>query len=319
MKAVFLDYNTIGPQDLDLSPLKECLPELIFYDSTAPSDVPDRIQDVEYILTNKVELNRTNLSKANNLKFIGLTATGTDNIDLNYTQKNNIRVCNIRSYCTHSVVEHVFSVILNLSHNINHYQQSVKNGEWQKADDFCLINQPIRELSAMTIGIIGYGELGKNVALMAKFFGMKVLINTRSKSNLQKDDAISPLNTLLKEADIISLHCPLTNETKNMISDIELSLMKNNAILINTARGALVDSQALLEALVSKKIAGAAIDVLPQEPPIDGNCLLDYHDNNLILTPHIAWATSKARQNAIDQLAKTICAFQAGQKLNVIS
>ena len=319
MKAVFLDYNTIGPQDLDMSPLMKCLPELKLYDATSRSEVPDRIASAEYILTNKVELNAANLSRARTLKFIGLTATGADNIDSDYTRKRNIRVCNIRSYCTQSVVEHVFSSVLNLSHNINHYQQSVKNGDWQKADDFCLINHPIRELSTMTIGIIGYGELGKNVALMAKSFGMKILINTRSKSTLKKGDEITPLNKLFKEADVISLHCPLTNETRNMISENELSLMRNNAILINTARGALVDSQALLEALVSKKIAGAAIDVLPQEPPVDGNCLLDYQDNNLILTPHIAWATSKARQNAIDQLAKTICAFQAGKKLNAIT
>lgn len=319
MKAVFLDYNTIGPKDLDLGPLFECLPELELFDATSPDEVPKRIHDVEYILTNKVVLNASNLEAVKNLKFIGLTATGADNIDLNYTKENNIRVCNIRSYCSQSVVEHIFGVLFNLTHNIGYYRDLATNGAWQKGDDFCLLNHSIRELSSMKIGIIGYGELGKSVAKMAKNFGMCVLINTRSTACLKDGEESIPLSSLLAEADIVSLHCPLTDKTKNLIGKEELDLMKSSAILINTARGALIDSQALYTALTEKKIAAAAIDVLPQEPPTDGNVLLNYKEKNLIVTPHIAWATVEARQNGINQLAKTVRAFQAGKKLNILS
>jgi glycerate dehydrogenase len=319
MKAVFLDYNTIGPKDLDLGPLFECLPELELFDASSPHEVPKRINEVEYILTNKVVLNASNLEAASNLKLIGLTATGADNFDLIYTKKNNIRVCNIRSYCSQSVVEHIFGVLMNLTHNIGYYRDLATNGAWQKGDDFCLLNHSIRELSSMKMGIIGYGELGKSVAKMAKHFGMRVLINTRSTNHLEDDEESIPLSSLLAEADVISLHCPLTNKTKNLIGKNELDLMKPSSILINTARGALIDSQALCTALAKREIAAAAIDVLPQEPPVDGNALLNYKEKNLIVTPHIAWATVEARQNGINQLAATVRAFQAGKKLNILS
>ncbi len=319
MKAVFLDYNTIGPKELNLAPLFKCLPELELFDATSSDEVQERIQDAEYILTNKIELNETNLNAAKQLKFIGLTATGSDNIDLTYTKKNNIRVCNIRSYCSQSVVEHVFGVLLSLSHNIGHYQESATNGNWQKADDFCLLNHPIKELSSMTMGIVGYGELGRNVAKMAKNFGMDVLINTRTTTNLNDHEQSISLPSLLEKADVISLHCPLTDITNNIIGENELKMMKSSAILINTARGALIDSQALFNALNEGIIAAAAIDVLSEEPPINGNVLLEYKGKNLIVTPHIAWATIEARQNAINQLADTIEAFQAEKKLNVLT
>lgn len=318
MTAVFLDYNTIGPDDLDPSPLIDCLPDIEFYGSTTPDEVKDRIQNAEFILTNKVQLNSSNLEGAKKLKFIGLTATGADNIDLGYAKKKNIRVCNIRAYCTQSVVEHVFGALLSLTHNLRSYSQLVDGGDWQKSDDFCLLRYPIKELSSMKLGVVGYGELGRNVAKMGKAFGMSVIINTRSKNEFNCEEEHVTFKRLLEESDVVSLHCPLTIETKNLIGIEEVKLMKPSSILINTARGGLIDSEALLFALKNGIIAGAAIDVLPEEPPINGNALLEYKKLNLIMTPHIAWGAIEARQNAISQLAGTIKAFQNNQKINAL-
>lgn len=318
MTAVFLDYNTIGPDDLDPSPLIDCLPDIEFYGSTTPDEVKDRIQNAEFILTNKVQLNSSNLEGAKKLKFIGLTATGADNIDLGYAKKKNIRVCNIRAYCTQSVVEHVFGALLSLTHNLRSYSQLVDSGDWQKSDDFCLLRYPIKELSSMKLGVVGYGELGRNVAKMGKAFGMSVIINTRSKNEFNCEEEHVTFKRLLEESDVVSLHCPLTIETKNLIGIEEVKLMKPSSILINTARGGLIDSEALLFALKNGIIAGAAIDVLPEEPPINGNALLEYKKLNLIMTPHIAWGAIEARQNAISQLAGTIKAFQNNQKINAL-
>lgn len=318
MTSVFLDYNTIGPEELDSAPLKKCLPGLKLFDSTSPEEVPNRVKNAEFILTNKVKLFEGNLKTAEKLKFIGLTATGADNIDLDYAKSRDIRVCNIQAYCTQSVVEHVFGSILNLTHNIYEYQNLVQNGAWQKSDDFCMLQYPIRELSSMTIGIIGYGELGRNVAKMARTFNMRVLVNTRSKNKRNKYEKHVSLQNLLKNSDVVSLHCPLTDETKHLISNQELGLMKPNSILINTARGALIESKALFDALIKNKISGAAIDVLPEEPPTEGNVLLDYKGRNLFLTPHIAWGTIEARQNAINQLANAILAFKNNESFNVL-
>ena len=318
MTAVFLDYNTIGPEDLDPSPLIDCLPDIEFYGSTTPDEVKDRIQNAEFILTNKVQLNSSNLEGAKKLKFIGLTATGADNIDLGYAKKKNIRVCNIRAYCTQSVVEHVFGALLSLTHNLRSYSQLVDGGDWQKSDDFCLLRYPIKELSSMKLGVVGYGELGRNVAKMGKAFGMSVIINTRSKNEFNCEEEHVTFKRLLEESDVVSLHCPLTIETKNLIGIEEVKLMKPSSILINTARGGLIDSEALLFALKNGIIAGAAIDVLPEEPPINGNALLEYKKLNLIMTPHIAWGAIEARQNAISQLAGTIKAFQNNQKINAL-
>ena len=318
MTAVFLDYNTIGPDDLDPSPLIDCLPDIEFYGSTTPDEVKDRIQNAEFILTNKVQLNSSNLEGAKKLKFIGLTATGADNIDLGYAKKKNIRVCNIRAYCTQSVVEHVFGALLSLTHNLRSYSQLVDGGDWQKSDDFCLLRYPIKELSSMKLGVVGYGELGRNVAKMGKAFGMSVIINTRSKNEFNSEEEHVTFKRLLEESDVVSLHCPLTIETKNLIGIEEVKLMKPSSILINTARGGLIDSDALLFALKNGIIAGAAIDVLPEEPPINGNALLEYKKLNLIMTPHIAWGTIEARQNAINQLADTVKAFQNNQKINAL-
>ncbi|MEQ9561047.1 MAG: D-2-hydroxyacid dehydrogenase [Woeseiaceae bacterium] len=316
MKAVFLDFATLGAADLDRTPLSNALPGIEFFDGTSDEQRLDRIVDTEFVLANKVRLGRDLIAASTKLKFIGLTATGTDNIDLAAASDHGVAVCNIRAYCTESVVEHVFAVLLNLAHSIGRFDRDVRDGEWQRAADFCMLNHPIRQLSAMTIGIVGHGALGRGVADMARNFGMRVLIARRRGAPAMPDDGRTDFDEILRECDVISLHCPLNDETRLLFGEQEFRRMKPNAILVNTARGGLVDSIALVEALSSGQIAAAAIDVLPKEPPSNGDPLLEYRASNLIVTPHIAWATTEARQNAINELAKNIRAFQRGESRN---
>ena len=315
MKAVFLDFATLGPAELDASALAEVLPEVCFFDSTEPRLTAERIEDAEFVLTNKTRLDERVLSTAKSLRYIGLTATGTDNVDLPSARRLGIAVTNIRAYCTRSVVEHVFGVLLALAHNLGRYQRAVRAGDWRRSTEFCLLEYPIRELSAMTLGLVGYGELGRGVAEVARAFGMTTLIARRRGAPVADDGRID-FPELLKRSDIVSLHCPLTPETKNLMGAPEFGLMKPRAFLVNTARGGLVDSAALVDALKKGSLAGAAIDVLREEPPAHGDPLLDYDGDNLILTPHIAWATVEARQNALDELAANVASFLEGGNRN---
>jgi len=314
MKAVFLDFATMGA-GLDLRQLESLVSELVVYDDSPDATVAERISDAEIVFTNKIRLTRELLSEAPKLKFIALTATGTDNIDTECAREHGIAVANIRHYCTQSVVEHVFGVLLALTHSLPQYHESVRAGEWQRSTEFCMLHYPVRELSAMTLGIVGYGALGQGVARIAREFGMTVLVSARPGTDGVPDDRVG-FGDLLARSDVISLHCPLTDATRKLFSAREFAAMKDSAILINTARGGLVDSQALADALANGAIAAAAIDVLPKEPPVDGDPLLDYRGDNLVLTPHIAWATDEARQNAIDELAANTRAFLDGTERN---
>jgi glycerate dehydrogenase len=314
MKAAFLDFATLGSDELNLSPLQGIVPDLTVYDNTSPEQVVQRISDTEIVFANKVRLTRGILEKAPAVRFVGLTATGVDNVDLDAAVQNGIAVCNIRGYCTQSIVEHVFAVLLVLSHNILRYDRSVREGDWQKAENFCMLKFPIRELSAMTLGIVGHGELGSRVAEMARQFNMKVLIARRQGQ--EPGDGRLDLSDILQQCDVLSLHCPLTDENRGFIGESEFELMKPTAILINTARGGLVDANALVDALANGQIAAAAIDVLSHEPPVDGDPLIDYSGDNLIITPHIAWGTVEARQNAINELAENLIAFSEGKRRN---
>jgi glycerate dehydrogenase len=316
MKAVFLDFATMGP-DLSIDRLRALLPELQVFPATKDQEVAERVQGANFIFTNKVRLSAEILRGIPELRFVGLTATGTDNVDLSAAQQHGVAVCNIRAYCTQSVTEHVFACLLNLTHNIGQYDAAVKAGEWQRTDEFCLLAYPIRELSAMTLGIVGYGELGKGVANLARSFGMQVIVSARPGSAAVDDGRVS-FNDLLERADVISLHCPLNDTTRELFGAAEFSRMKSDAILINTARGGLVDSAALADALRAGDIAAAAVDVLSNEPPVGGDPLLDYDGANLLVTPHIAWATGAARQAAIDELAANIEAFLDGRERNRI-
>ena len=316
MKAVFLDFGTMGAEDLDPSILAEVVPDFEVFDSTKPELVAGRIDGVDFVFANKVRITAELIANSSDLRFIGLTATGVDNVDLEAARKHNVAVCNIRSYCTQSVVEHVFAVLLNLTHSVRQYDRSARSGAWQQANNFCMLEYPIRELSAMTIGIVGHGELGSGVANVARQFGMSVMIARRAGQNAAPDDGRSDFSDILRQCDVVSLHCPLTDETRGLIGADELLLMKSSAILINTARGGLIDTAALVAALRNGTIAAAAIDVLPREPPVDGDPLLNYEGDNLILTPHIAWGTVEARQKAIDEVAANVRAFLAGEKRN---
>jgi glycerate dehydrogenase len=314
MKAVFLDYSTLGP-GLDTSPLTDLIPDFQFFDATGNEQVAGRIGDAEFVIANKVRLDDELMERASKLQFIGLTATGTDNIDLDGARRRGIAVCNIRGYCTQSVTEHVFGVLLMLTHSLHRYTAAVRQGKWQQAKVFCMHDYPVRELSSMTMGIVGHGELGRSVANRARDFGMNVLISGRPGTGAVPGDRV-PFNEVLERSDVISLHCPLSEETGRLFSTAEFQHMKASSVLINTARGALVDSSALVSALGSGEIAAAAIDVLSDEPPVNGDPLLDYEGANLIVTPHVAWSSEQARQGAVSQLAANIAAFLDGGERN---
>lgn len=315
MKAAFLDFATVGSDELDDTPLRNLTDSFEVYDNTAPDEVVERIADTDFVYVNKIRMTRNIIEQAPNLKFIGLVATGTDNVDLEAAREHDVAVCNIRAYCTNSVVEHVFAMLLSLSHSLGLYHRSVRRGDWANAVNFCMLGYPIRELAGKQIGIVGYGELGRGVARVAEAFGMNVLISRRPGVSAGDPERMD-FDEVLAACDVLSLHCPLTDDTAGLIGRAELENMKPSAILINTARGGLVDSAALVDALGNGSIAAAGIDVLSQEPPVDGDPLLDYDGDNLIVTPHIAWATVEARQNAINEVAANVAAFLNGDERN---
>jgi glycerate dehydrogenase len=314
MKATFLDFATMGP-GLDTAALSAILPDIEFIEVTADAEIAERIHGAEFVLGNKVRITAEHMRANPELRYIGLTATGTDNIDLDAARENDIAVCNIRAYCTQSIAEHVFGCLLNLTRSLSQFNATVRDGEWQNSKDFCLLSFPMRELSAMTLGIVGYGELGKGVATVAKAFGMEVIISARPGSETVPEGRVA-FDDLLRRADVVSLHCPLSDETRDLFGHDAFAAMRPGAILINTARGGLVDSAALVSALRNGEIAAAAVDVLPEEPPVNGNPLLNYEGSNLMITPHVAWGTNEARQAALDQLAACIAAFLKGDRLN---
>ncbi len=313
MSSVFLDFATLGSDDLDLSPLLDVLPDLKCFDTTTADQLAERIAGREFVFVNKVPLGPGEIAATESLRYIGVAATGTDIVDKDCARKRGVAVTNIRAYCTRSVVEHVMGVMLMMTHNLANYRGDVERGAWQKANTFCLLSRPVRELSSLTLGIVGYGELGRAVARAAEQFGMRVLVSKRPGSASDGDVRRVDFEELLSEADVLTLHCPLTDATRGLINETTLARMKRGAYLINTARGALVDSAALVDALDREHLSGAAIDVLAEEPPVNGDPLLDYSGDRLILTPHIAWSSRTARQQAVNELAANVAAFLDGQ------
>ena len=310
MKAVFLDFATMG-SGLDVTGLNELFPGVEVFDVTANDDVAERIRGAAFVFCNKSRIRGDAIRGNDDLRYIGLTATGTDNIDIEAATECGVTVRNIRAYCTRSIAEHVFGCLLNLTRNLGQFDKAVRAGKWQSSPDFCLLSYPMHELSAMTLGIVGYGELGRGVARVAEAFGMRVIVSARPGSAAVPDGRVA-FEELLEQSDVVSLHCPLNENNEKLFGESVFRKMKSNAILINTARGGLVDSAALVTALQDGEIAAAAIDVLPQEPPVDGNPLLDYDGANLMITPHVAWGSNEARQAAIDQLVENARAFLAG-------
>jgi glycerate dehydrogenase len=328
MRTVFLDYDTVSNGDLDASQITRIVGDVRFYPQTADSQIAERIADAEVVLSNKAKLSRVRLEAARALKLIALAATGTDEVDLVSAKALGIAVCNVRGYCTASVVQHTWAMILSLNQHLSGYARLAADGTWVKNQEYAVLAYPIRELTGLTLGVIGWGTLGRGVAKVGEAFGMRVIVGERPGVALERDAARAggvapesaatldpvrvPLEQLLCAADIVSLHCPSTAATRGMIGAAQLALMKPDAILINTARGALVDSAALACALKERRLAGAGIDVLPQEPPVDGDPLLDADLPNLILTPHVAWGAREARQRCLDEMAANIQDFLRG-------
>jgi glycerate dehydrogenase len=310
MSAVFLDFGTVG-DDLDPASLRSAAPGLVLHAYTQPEEIASRIAGCEVVLTNKVRLNRDLIEGAGSLRVIGLTATGTNNIDLTAARERGVAVCNIRDYCTPSVVQHVLGVLLHLTHHLAEYSREAVDGTWMRATSFGLLHHPIRELRGRTLGIVGWGTLGSAVARACESaLGMQVIVANRPGGAAQPDRV--DLDELLARADVVSLHCPLTPETTGLISAARLARMKPDAILINTARGALVDVAALAAALRARRLGGAAIDVLPEEPPVGGSPLFAPDLTNLIVTPHMAWAARESRQRCLDELAANIEDWRRG-------
>jgi glycerate dehydrogenase len=320
MRSVFLDFGTVSHDDLDTANLKRVLPGIALYPASTEAEVEERIAGCEFILTNKLNISRARMRAVPNLRFIGLTATGTNNVDLEAARELGIAVCNIREYCTASVAQHVLGVVLALTHRFREYSQAAVDGTWAASAQFTVPGAPIRELTGKVFGVVGYGTLGKAASEAARnALGMRVLVAQRAGTkpgDAAPAGANAPvrvtLDELLRTADVLSLHCPLTPATTGLIGRRELALMKPDAILVNTARGALVDLDALVVALKAGDLGGAAIDVLPQEPPVNGSPLFEAGIPNLLVTPHIAWAAFEARQRAVDELALNIEDFLRG-------
>jgi len=317
MQGVFLDSESLDRDDIDFENLRSTLPEWKFHGQTRPEETIERVQDAEIVVSNKVVLDRAALQGARSLKLVCVAATGTNNVDLVAAKELGISVCNVVHYATPSVVQHVFSLVTALNTKLLNYHEAVLAGSWNRSDQFCLLDYPIRELDGLTMGIVGYGELGKAVARAAECFGMKVLISERP--GVGTTPGRVPLSKLLPQVDVLSLHCPLTDDTRNLIGSNELALMKNTALLINTARGGIVDEQALANALSAGTIGGAGIDTLTQEPPVEGNVLLNPDLPNLIVTPHIAWASRSARQRLVDGVTANVRAFLARKPTNLVT
>ncbi len=313
--GVFLDLESIHPQDLDLTELRDSLVNWTFHDSSHSDQVGARIATAQVVVTNKVPLNADHLRAAGRLRLICLAATGADRIDVQAARDAGVSVRNARDYATASVAEAVFALLLTLLRQLDAYRRQVSLGHWSESPHFCLFDAPIEELNGKVMGIVGYGVLGRAVAERAKAFGMRVLV-AQSLHNAGHDNARVPLSDLLRLADVVSLHCPLSRLTAGLIGARELALMKRGAILINTARGGIVDERALVGALKAGTIAGAGIDVVAQEPPAADNPLLRFVSPRLILTPHIAWASRSARQRLVGEIVANIRAFQRGETRN---
>jgi glycerate dehydrogenase len=314
--AVFLDLDSIDRDDLDLSKLNAVVDSWQWHGLTKEGELNEALAGADVVVSNKVILADDHLSRAEDLKLVCIAATGTNNIDLEAAARNNIAVCNVDGYATPSVVQHVFTLLLVLTTRFNEYTSAVKQGEWSRSSFFCLLDYPIRELAGKTIGIVGYGHLGRAVASIAEAFGMKVLLAKRNIEDTRPGRVA--LHDLLPQVDVLSLHCPLTEENRGMIAADELALMKQDAVLINTARGGLVDEYALLDALKAHRIGGAGLDVLEKEPPPQGYPILKADLPNLIITPHTAWASRESRQRLLDEIALNIEAFKAGESRNAV-
>ncbi|MGD1820924.1 MAG: D-2-hydroxyacid dehydrogenase [Pleomorphochaeta sp.] len=318
MKIVVLDGYTLNPGDLSWNELK-ALGDTIIYDRTKACDIVSRIGDAQVVLTNKTPLTKETFEKCKNIKYVGVLATGYNVVDTNAAKEHGIIVTNIPTYSTTAVAQFVFALLLELCHRVGHHSEKVSTGAWANSIDFAFWDYPLIELYGKTMGIIGLGKIGHQTSIIAKSFGLKVIAYNPSKKEEWEKEGIEyvSLDTVLKESDIISLHCPLTPATEKIINKESLSKVKDGVMIINTSRGALIDEEALYQALESKKVSGAAMDVLTHEPPEQDNKLCTHP--NCIITPHIAWAPKESRQRLMDIAVDNIKNFINNTPINIVN
>jgi len=317
MNIVVLDGYTLNPGDLSWDELKALGPCDIF-DRTPPGEVAARAANSEIVITNKAIVHRPQIEAMPKLKYIGVTATGYNVVDVEAARKQNIIVTNVPTYGTRSVAQHTFALLLELTQHAGHHAQTVRDGRWVRSADWCYWDKPLIELDGLTMGIVGYGRIGQAVAKLAEAFGMKVITSASSSGKKREPNiAVVDFEYLFSESDVVSLHCPLTPETKYLVNATRLARMKPTAFLLNTSRGPLVDEAALADALNSGRIAGAAMDVLSAEPPGVDNPLLTA--KNCLITPHIAWASKASRGRLIEIALENAKAFLEGRPRNVVS
>ncbi|MFA6540902.1 MAG: D-2-hydroxyacid dehydrogenase [Bacteroidota bacterium] len=316
MNIVVLDGFTLNPGDLQWNELQS-LGKCTVHDRTLPGEIIERAKDAEIVLTNKVVLSREIIARLPNLKYIGVLATGYNVVDTAAAKEKNIVVTNVPAYSTISVAQTAFSLLLELTHHAGHHSDAVRNGKWNRSKDFTFRDFPLVELAEKKFGIIGFGNIGRAAARIASAFGMTVLVSTRTKKTDGEPVRFVDTETLFSESDVLSLHCPLTDETKHLVNRNTLALMKRTAFLINTSRGGLIDEPALAAALNAGTIAGAGLDVLSSEPPASDNPLLSA--TNCIITPHIAWASFEARKRLMAVAAGNVRSFIDGRPVNVVN
>lgn len=319
MKIVVLERNSVGP-DVSVDCLQE-LGEVTYYKNTvSPAEVRERVKDADIVVANKSPMNKDTLAEAKNLKLVCEFATGYDNCDLEYLKGRGIPVCNVVNYCTSMVAQHTFTLALALSQKLPHYDRYVKSGEYSAQDRFSNFDIPFYELEGKTWGIVGMGNIGQKVARIAESFGCKVIFHSVTGRSTVAEYAQVDKNTLLQESDFLSLHCPLSDLTRDFIDAKALQMMKKSAVLVNVARGAVVNNRDLYEALQAGEIAAAGLDVVEKEPLELTNPLSQIKDSNkLIITPHLAWGSVEARNRCVEGVYGNIQAFLAGKPEHVVN
>ena len=315
MKIVLLDGYTLNPGDLSWEPLEK-LGEFVVYDRTAPEESLERMKDAEIVISNKTVITRAHIEACEKLQYLGVTATGYNVIDIEAAKEKGIPVCNVPGYSTDAVAQMTFSLLLELTTNVALHSASVYDGQWCRSRDFCYWKAPVVDLAGKTMGLIGFGSIGQKVAQIAVAFGMNVLVYSRTRKPWLETDRIhfTDLDTLLSSADVVSLHCPLFPETKELINKNTIAKMKDGAYLLNTARGACINEADVAEALKNGKLAGAGADVVSVEPMRADNPLLKAP--NMVITPHISWASNDSRKRLMQIVADNIEAFQKGSPVN---
>ena len=315
MKIVVLDGHTLNPGDLSWEGI-EALGECEIHERSAPGELVPRLEGAEAALTNKVPIAREMMNRLPALKYIGVTATGYNIVDMAAAKERGIVVTNVPAYGTDSVAQATFALLFELTNRVGYHAETVREGRWNRCPDFTYWDFPLIELAGLTMGIVGYGRIGQQVARIAQAFGMRVIATQRKPKTVDAPVRIGELDELLRESDVVSLHCPLTEETKGLINAARLRLMKSSSFLLNTSRGPLIVEQDLADALRDGRIAGAGLDVLAVEPPVTGSPL--FSAPNCFITPHQAWATRAARQRLMDVTVRNLRGFLEGRAENVV-